>query len=80
MTFQHFTNITNLFFKVNFLNLVFIMTNTIFHMQQLCAHRPVKMEALVQDLVFVSAHQVGLETDVKQVKVYSNDNNSNNKK
>ena len=45
------------------------MTNTVFHMQQLCAHRPVKMEAIVQDLVFVSAHQAGLETDVKPVIV-----------
>ena len=36
-------------------------------MQQLCAHRPVKMEAIVQDLVYVSAHQAGLETDAKPV-------------
>ena len=48
---------------------MFINTNTIFHMQQLCAHRPVKMEAIVQNLVFVSAHQAGLETDVKPVIV-----------
>ena len=49
---------------------IYLIKNTTvyyFHMQQLCAHRPVKMEAFVQDLVYVSAHQAGLETDAKPV-------------